>query len=57
MNIKIDNLEIESSDCEKLLGIKIDSKLKFKDHLDGVFKTASRKVNALVSYYTLHEYC
>ena len=47
LSIKIDDIEAESSDCEKLLGIKTDSKRNFKDHLDGVIKKASRKVNVL----------
>ena len=45
--LEVDGIEVESSDCEKLLGIKIDSKLNFQDHLDGVNKKASQKVNAL----------
>ena len=47
VSIKIDDIEVASSDCEKLLRIKIDSKLKFKDQLDEVIKTASQKVNVL----------
>ena len=39
VSIKIDDIEVASSDCEKLLRIKIDSKLKFKDQLDEVIKT------------------
>ena len=46
-SIKIDDIEVESSHCEKLLSIKMDSKLNFKDHEDGVIKKASRKVNIL----------
>ena len=47
ISIKIDDIEIESSDYKKLLGIKINSKLTFKKHLDGVIKKATRKVNVL----------
>ena len=36
VSIKIDDIEVENSDREKLLGIKIDLKLNFMDHLDGV---------------------
>ena len=46
-SIKLDDTEIENSNREKLLGIKIDSKLNFKEHLDGIIKKARRKVNAL----------
>ena len=41
------DIEIQNSNCEKLLGIKIGSKLNFKEHLDGIIKKTKRKVNAL----------
>ena len=47
VSMKLDNIEIENSNCERLLGVKIDSKLNFKEHLDQIIKKASRKVNAL----------
>ena len=40
VSIKIGDIEVKGSDCEKLLGIKIDSKVNFKNHLDGVIKKA-----------------
>ena len=46
VSMKLDNIEIENSNCKRLLGVKIDSKLNFKDHLDGIIKKASR----LISY-------
>ena len=45
--MKLDNIEIENSKCERLLGVKIDSKLNFKEHLDGIIEKASRTINAL----------
>ena len=45
--MKIDDIEIESTSSEKLLGIKIDSNLNFNEHLDEIIKKASRKVNVL----------
>ena len=39
--------EIKNTNCEKLLGIKVDSRLNFNEHLDGMFKKASGKINAL----------
>ena len=39
--------KIKSTECEKLLGIKVDCGLKFENYLDGVIKKASNKVNAL----------
>ena len=45
--MKTDNIELENTSSEKLLGITIDSKLNFKEHLEGIIKKASRKVNVL----------
>ena len=45
--MKLENIEIENSNCERLLGVKIDSKLNFKEHLDEIIKKASRKFIAL----------
>ena len=39
--------EIKNTNSEKLLGIKVDSRLNFNEHLDGIIKKASRKINAL----------
>ena len=47
VSMKLDNIEIENSNCERLLGVKIDSKLNFNEHLDGIIKKASQKINAL----------
>ena len=33
-SMKIDNIELENTSSEKLLGIIIDSKLNFKEHLE-----------------------
>ena len=41
--------EIVKNNCEKLLGIKVDSRLNFNEHLDGMIKKASRKINAYVT--------
>ena len=47
------NEKIENSCCEKLLGMKIDSKLKFKEHVETLCKKASQNINALarISFY------
>ena len=47
MNLKIGNINTENSACEKLLGVKVDNKLNFNEHLDGIIKKASRKVSTL----------
>ena len=39
----IENSIIESSTCEKLLGIKIDWKLCFDDHIQDLCNKANRK--------------
>ena len=45
--INIEEFSIENSDCEKLLGVKIDNKLTFKCHVSEMCKKANRKINAL----------
>ena len=45
--IKIGNLCLKNSSCEKMLGINFDYKLKFTNHIDEICKKASRKLNAL----------
>ena len=47
VTIKIGETEIKSSNCEKLLGIKIDNNLTFNEHLNHIIEKASRKTNAL----------
>ena len=45
--ITIRNKTISSSKCEKLLGIKINNNLNFKEHIESLCKKASQKINAL----------
>ena len=47
VSMELDNIEIEKSNCKRLLGIKIDSKLNFREHLDRIIKKASRKISTL----------
>ena len=44
-HVNIGEFNIESSDCEELLGAKIDNKLTFDCHLSDICKKASRKIN------------
>ena len=44
---KMRETEIKSSNCEKLLGIKVDEKLTFNEHLCYIIDKASCKINAL----------
>ena len=47
MNLKIGNINIENSTYEKLVGVKVDKKLNFNEHLDGIIKKATSKASAL----------
>ena len=47
VTMKIGETEIKSSNCEKLLGIKIDNNLTFNEHLNHIIDKASHKTNAL----------
>ena len=47
VGIEIGDYRIDNSECEKLLGVKIDVNLNFNDHISYLFKKASRKVSAL----------
>ena len=47
VSMKIDSIEVENSHCEKPVGVKDDRELKFKEHLEGIIKKASKKVNVL----------
>ena len=46
-HLNVEKIEIRNSKCEKLLGIKIDSKLMFDSHVKFLCKKASQKLNAL----------
>ena len=47
IHIKVCDLFIENSQSEKLLGIKIDNKLPFDDHISDICSKVSRKLHAL----------
>ena len=53
VHVNIGNALMENRKCQKLLGINIDSKLTFEDHINRICKTSSAKLNALsrISYY------
>ena len=53
MNLKIGNINIENTTCEKLLDVKVDNKLNFNEHLDGIIKKAFRKVSALSTIFLI----
>ena len=45
--INLGETEIKNGEYEKLLGIKVDAKLTFNEHLNDIISKASRKVNPL----------
>ena len=45
--IQIGESLIESTNCEKLLRVKIDCKLSFDEHIKTICKKASKKLSAL----------
>ena len=45
--IKIGDYTMDNSECEKLLGTKIDVNVNFNDHVSDLCKKASRRVPAL----------
>ena len=47
VSLNVNNFKIKNSECEKLLGVKFDSKLRFDQHITDLCRTASRKINAL----------
>ena len=48
VSICVDNYNIKSSKCEKLVGIKVDNRLNFNTHVDKICKKAGQKLNALL---------
>ena len=47
IEIRVCESLINSSTCEKLLGVKIDNKLNFDTHVNGLCKKANNKLRAL----------
>ena len=47
VNITVENQKMCNSPCEKLLGVRFDSKLTFDAHINDICKKAGLKLNAL----------
>ena len=47
IGVNIGNYTIDNSECQRLLGVKIDLNLNFSDHISDLCKKASRKISAL----------
>ena len=56
MNLKSGSMSIEGSTCEKLLGVKVDNKLNFNEHLNGITKKTSRKVTPYIRFFFTSTY-
>ena len=48
ITINVDGNIIQKSICKKHLGLNVDYKLKFNEHLESIFKKAGRNVNAFL---------
>ena len=53
INTQIYGEDIINTKCEKLLGVKVDSKLRFDDHVESLCKKANQKLSALTRLSTL----
>ena len=54
--INVDGNIIEKSICEKLLGLNVDYKLKFNEHLESIFKKSRSKCKCLLENIALQEF-
>src|SRR5678815_5408213 len=52
LNIKINNIELNRATNAKILGITIDEKLTFKDHINNLVSRLSRYMYMLCLLYT-----
>ena len=53
--VSVCDVEIRSSDCEKLLAVKIDSIPNFEEQFCNILTKASRKISCFVRSHALHE--
>ena len=49
VNLRISKYDIKNSECEKLLGVKCESKLTFEKHITNIWRKAIKKTYALAS--------
>ena len=47
VSLNVNNFKIKNNDCEKLLDVKFDCKLRFDRHITDLCRRASRKIHAL----------
>ena len=48
MRIIIDDVEVKSTDCLKLLGVSIDNDLRFDEHINTIYKKSSQRIGVLM---------
>ena len=46
-SVRVYEYDVRKSECEKLLGVKFDTKLTFENHITDICSKASRKIYAL----------
>ena len=46
-SLNVNNFKIKKSDCEKLLGVKLNPKLRFDQHITDLCRRASKKMRTL----------
>ena len=46
-SIRVDERDVRTSECKKLLGVKFDTKLSFESHISDICSKASLKIYAL----------
>ena len=47
VSLNVNTFKLKNSDCEKLLGVRFDSKLRLDQHITDLCRTTSRKIHAL----------
>ena len=47
VSLRVSECDIKNSECEKLLGVKFEKKLKFEKRITDTCRKASRKIYAL----------
>ena len=58
VSLDVENEKIENSNCQKLLGVKLDSKLNFNSKIQGLCRKAGQKLNAIsriTSYFDFNK--
>ena len=48
VSLNVNTFKLKNSDCEKLLGVKFDSKLRFNQHITDFCRRASIKTHVIV---------